>query len=265
MQIITLITDWQPSGYYVATLKARLLAALPEITIVDISHRVAAFNTLQAAFLLRHTCTHFPAGTIHLVGVNSEPSPENHLAIAEANGHFFVAPNNGLLSLALDNAPEYITEMPVPGGATGFKALRSFVRAAQAVTAGVVDTVGLPKPLHKSLLSRPAYDGTFISGQVAYVDAYGNAITNIDRSLFETACRKRHFEIYVQSHHNKLMRVSNYYDDVAPGEMLALFNSLQLLEIAVNQGNVAQREQLDTTSSVRIKFLPPPPGAEGVV
>jgi S-adenosylmethionine hydrolase len=265
MQIITLITDWQSSGYYVAALKARLLAALPEITIVDISHRVAAFNTLQAAFLLRHTCTHFPEGTIHLIGVNSEPSPENHLAVAEAGGHFFVAPNNGLLSLALDNAPEYVTEMPVPGGMAGFKALRLFVRAAQAIIAGVVNTVGLRTPLHKLLLSRPTYDGTFISGQVAYVDAYGNAITNIDRRLFETACQKRHFEIYVQSYHNKLERISNYYDDVAPGELLALFNSLQLLEIAVNQGNVAQREQLDTTSSVRIKFLSPPSGAGDAV
>lgn len=255
MQIVTLLTDWQPSGYYVAVLKARLLSALPDITIVDISHRVAAFNTLQAAFLLRYTCPHFPAGTIHLVGVNSEPSPDNHLIIADAGGHFFVAPNNGLLALALDNAPEYVTEMPVPGGTTGFKALRLFVRAVLAIMGGVVDTVGIRKPLHPSLLSRPAYDGTFISGQVVYIDAYGNVITNIDRQLFETACRQRRFEIYVQSHHNKLTRVSNYYDDVAPGELLALFNSLQLLEIAVNRGNVAQREQLDTTSSVRIKFL----------
>jgi S-adenosylmethionine hydrolase len=255
MQMVTLLTDWQPSGYYVAALKARLLSALPEVTIVDISHCVSAFNTLQAAFLLRHACPHFPAGTIHLVGVNSEPSPDNHLVIAEAEGYFFVAPNNGLLALALDNAPAYVTEMPVPGGTAGFKALRLFVRAVQAIISGVVNTVGVRKPLRPSLLSRPAYDGTFISGQVAYIDAYGNAITNIDRRLFETACRQRRFEIYVQSHHNKLTRVSNYYDEVAPGELLALFNSLQLLEIAVNKGNVAQREQLDTTSSVRIKFL----------
>jgi S-adenosylmethionine hydrolase len=255
MQIITLITDWQLSGYYVAALKARLLAALPEVMLVDISHRVPAFNTLQAAFLLRHTYAHFPAGTIHLIGVNSEPSPENHLAVAEAEGHFFVAPNNGVLSLALDNAPEYVWEMPVPGGTAGFKALRLFVRAAQAITTGAIDTVGIRKALHTSLLGRPAYDGTFISGQAVYIDPFGNVITNIDRQLFDTACRKRRFEIYVQSHHRKLTRVSNYYDDVAPGELLALFNSLQLLEIAVNKGNAAQREQLDTTSSIRIKFL----------
>ncbi|MDR1405658.1 MAG: SAM-dependent chlorinase/fluorinase [Prevotellaceae bacterium] len=255
MQIVTLITDWQPSGYYVATLKARLLSALPDITVVDISHRVAAFNTLQAAFLLRHTYAHFPAGTIHLVGVNSEPSPANHLAVAAAEGYFFIAPNNGLLSLALDNAPEYVTDLLIPGGAGGFKALRLFVHAVQAIVAGGVNKTGMRKALQRSLLSRPAYDGTFISGQAAYIDAYGNVITNIDRQLFETACRKRRFEIYVQSHHNKLTRVSRYYDDVAPGELLALFNSLQLLEIAVNQGNVAQREQLDMSSSVRIKFI----------
>jgi S-adenosylmethionine hydrolase len=255
MQIVTLITDWHQSDYYAATLKARILSAFPDITIVDISHQIQSFNTLQAAFLLRHTHANFPKGTIHLVGVNCEPSPHNRMMIAKAGGHFFVAPNNGLLALALDNAPEYVTEMPVPGGVFGFKSLYLFVRAMQAIVTGTVSAAGLKACLKKSLLSRPTYDNTLISGQVVYIDSYGNLITNIDKPLFDTVRQGRPFEIYVQSHHNKLTRLAQYYDEVPPGELLALFNSLQLLEIAVNQGNVAARERLDTTSSVRIKFL----------
>ncbi len=255
MQMVTLITDWQEADFYVAALKARLLVAVPELVIVDISHRVPAFNTLQAAFLLRSTYTNFPKGTIHLIGVNSEPSPFNKLVIAEADGHFFVAPNDGTLSLALDHAPAEAMEMPIPGGVSGFKSVLMFKRAVQAITTGTVETTGIKTELQHALTSRPTYDDRWLTGQVVYIDSFGNAVTNIDRKLFESVCRERRFELVVQSHHNKITRLSYYYDDVPPGELLALFNSLQLLEIAVNQGNVAQRERLDTTSSVRIKFL----------
>jgi S-adenosylmethionine hydrolase len=255
MQLLTLITDWHLSDYYVAALKARLLQALPELTIIDVSHHVQAYNTLQAAFLLRHTYAAFPKGTIHLIGVNSEPSPNNPMMILFSGGHYFVAANNGILPLALELPPGWVVEMPVPGGSAGFKALRLFVHAVQAIAAGTVATVGIPSALRQAPVGRPTYDATSISGQVACIDAYGNAITNIDRPLFLSAGRGRRFEICVQSYHNKLTSLSDYYDEVAPGELLALFNSLQLLEIAVNQGNLAQREQLDATSSVRIKFL----------
>ena len=254
MPIATLITDWK-NDYYPALLKAHLLAAVSDISIVDISHKIQSFNTLQAAFILRYSYTHFPKGSIHLIGVNSEPSPTNKLIIVKANGHFFVAPNDGLLSLALDTAPETAVEMEIPRGSTGFKSLESFVRAVQVITTDTIETAGKEVALQKSLLNRPTYDDKHISGQIAYIDSFGNVITNIDKQLFETACRGRRFEIYLQSNHNKLTKLSNYYDEVASGELVALFNSLHLLEIAVYQGNLAQLERLDTTSSVRIKFL----------
>ena len=254
MQIATIITDWE-NNFYPATLKARLLAAVPQLSIIDISHSIQSFNTLQAAFMLRHSYTHFPQGSIHLIGVNSEPSPTNKLIIVKADGHFFVAPNDGLLSLALDTAPETAIEMEIPRGSTGFKSLESFVRAVQVITTDTIETAGKEVALQKSLLNRPTYDDKHISGQIAYIDSFGNVITNIDKQLFETAYRGRRFEIYLQSNHNKLTKLSNYYDEVASGELVALFNSLHLLEIAVYQGNLAQLERLDTTSSVRIKFL----------
>ena len=254
MPIATLITDWK-NDYYPALLKAHLLAAVSDISIVDISHKIQSFNTLQAAFILRYSYSHFPKGSIHLIGVNSEPSPTNKLIIAKTDGHFFVAPNDGLLSLALDDIPDTVVEMAVPKDFHGFKALELFVEAVQKIIADTIETAGTKVALQKSLVNRPTYDDKFISGQIAYIDSFGNAITNIDKKLFETVCRKRNFEIYVQSNHNKLTRLSHYYDDVATGELLALFNSIDLLEIAVNQGNLAQRERLDTTSSVLIKFL----------
>ncbi len=257
MRIVTLTTDWSKADYYIASLKAAILSTCPEVTIVDISHQITPFNRTQAALILRNTYPHFPEGSIHLVGVHSEPSHNHKLAVMLANGHYFVAPNDGTLNLLIPHIrPEIIRELPLPEAPGGFKALASFCDAVGAIVADDLGNTGHPCELQPAWNNLPSYDANSITGQVVYIDSFGNAITNITRELFERIHQGRPFELMVQSRFNIIKRISEFYDEVQQGEILALFNSIGLLEIAVNQGNVAQLESLDTTSHIKIKFSP---------
>ena len=87
-----------------------------------------------------------------------------------------------------------------------------------------------------------------------HIDSHQNAITNISRELFERVGKGRAFKIYVQSKHYVLDRINTHYNDSEPGDLLAIFNSLGLLEIAIREGNAAGLQKLNTSSIIRVEF-----------
>jgi hypothetical protein len=93
-----------------------------------------------------------------------------------------------------------------------------------------------------------------IIGKVVYIDSFSNAITNITKDLFYRVADNRKFQIFVQSNANKINKISKTYNESPEGELLALFNSLNLLEIAMNGGNAAEILSLNTNSTIRIRF-----------
>ncbi|MEZ5072816.1 MAG: SAM hydroxide adenosyltransferase [Bacteroidales bacterium] len=101
---------------------------------------------------------------------------------------------------------------------------------------------------------RPQLDPDGITGQVIHVDSYENAITNISRDVFERTVGGRSFDILVQSNHYVIRKLNNRYNETEEGELLALFNSAGLLEIAIRNGNASGLLRLRTGSNIRIKF-----------
>ena len=107
---------------------------------------------------------------------------------------------------------------------------------------------------NKRVPLRPTIDESVIIGSVVYIDSYSNAITNITADLFYRIGNKRKFQIFVQSNTNRINKISKNYNENPEGELLALFNSLNLLEVAMNGGNAAEILALDTDSTVRVRF-----------
>ena len=99
MTIITLTTDFGHKDYSIAVIKVALLNHIPEATIIDISHQITPYNHSETAYILKNAFSAFPKGSIHIIGVESELTPENiHLAM-EFEGHFFIGADNGIFSL----------------------------------------------------------------------------------------------------------------------------------------------------------------------
>jgi S-adenosylmethionine hydrolase len=112
----------------------------------------------------------------------------------------------------------------------------------------------LHKNLNKQVPMLPTIDESLINGSVVYIDSFRNAITNIPRELFEKIGKNRPFDIFIQSNHYKINKINKTYNETSAGELLALFNSLNLLEIAISSGNVADLLNLNINSIIRIKF-----------
>lgn len=255
MSIITITSDWNNDDFYLGALKGIILTEYPGVQIIDISNQVPSFNLSIAAFRLRHSYQHFPEGSVHIVAVNSEQNEGRPLIAVRAQKHFFIACDNGLLGLLLDKEPEEIVTLQTDNEGS-FPELTAYAHAAAilAKTGKMDDFSRFDGELYKQVPMLPAIDESVINGSVIYIDSYRNVITNISRELFEQIGKGRSFEILVQSNHYRIKQLNNKYSETSPGEMLALFNSINLLEIAISKGNAADLLNLGLNSSVRIKF-----------
>ena len=257
MPIITLTTDWNANDYYLGTIKGKILSHCQDAQIVDISHQIASFNINQAAFILRNSYSSFPAGSIHIIGVNTEGGKNRPFLMAYYHKHYFIGTDNGIFGLLFSDDPEWMISIKTTGELTSFSCLTVYAETACKLIDGKKPaSMGTRvKEWQKRIPIRAAIEKSVINGSVIYIDSFRNAITNISKDLFERIGKNRRFEIYVQSNAYKITRINKYYHETSPGEILALFNSVGLLEIAISKGNAADLLNLSTNSSIRIKFI----------
>ena len=259
MPVITLTSDWNDMDYYAAAIKCRIHRLIPSANIIDITHNIKPFNTAQAAFVLRNAFPNFPDKSIHLILVNTEPGVNNPVLAVKARDHYFIGTDNGIFSLILGGDLEEAVALKTEEEehSESFTALSTFTRAAAHLIEGnPLEKLGSKVSSYAERVPiRPTIEEKAITGSVIYIDSYQNAITNISRDLFERIAKNRRFELFVQSKHYKITRMSRKYHDVQAGDLLALFNSAGLLEIAINSGNAARLLNLDNKSTVRIEFL----------
>ena len=254
MPLVTITSDWSLHDFYAGSLKGAIRARCPEVEVIDISHHIRSFDVAQCAFVLRHSYAHFPTGTIHLMAVQSEPEPLVPMVIVTHRAHYFVGLNDGRFSLLFEDPPAEAFALPIPVEPHSFAALILFTCAVAAIVEGTIETETKPCLLETEAPGRPVYNASEIVGRVIYIDSYGNAMTNISRTLFIRVSQGRPFEIFVRGPYTRLSGIVGAYDEVAAGKMLALFNSTGCLEIALNKANLAQTESVDTHTEVRIKF-----------
>ncbi|MBN1157827.1 MAG: SAM-dependent chlorinase/fluorinase [Bacteroidales bacterium] len=258
MAIVTLISDWNKDDYYVAAVKGRILSQCPGTTIVDISHKIPAFNITQAAYLLRSSYLHFPENTVHIIAVRSECDAGHPHVAVHYNNHFFIGTDNGVFGLILDGKPQESVRLENQNTGS-FPELNAFaVAACDIILNKRLTEIGSKHPdLFRQVPMLPAIDEGTINGSIIYIDSYRNAITNISRELFGQIGKGRPFEIFIQSNYFRISKLNEKYHETSSGEILALFNSTGFLEIAMYEGNAAGLLNLDVSSSVRVKFSEP--------
>jgi S-adenosylmethionine hydrolase len=117
-----------------------------------------------------------------------------------------------------------------------------------------LESIGKPKQnLLQRLPFRATSMGDNIRGSIVFIDSYGNVITNIDRNLFDQIGKGHPFIIEL-ARNNQIDRISNEYNEVPEGEILALFNASNHLEIAMRNGKVSGMLNLKLNDSITIRF-----------
>lgn len=253
MAIITLTTDFGEKDYFSGAVKGAIYSELPEARIVDISHSISPFHISEASYIIKNAYKSFPKGSIHIIGIDSELTPENkHLAVL-LDDHYFICANNGILSLiASEIRPEKIVEINIHNKIeTNFPVLDVFVKVAcHLARGGTLEVIGKNITEIKYLKQfEPLVNSekNQVIGHVLYVDNYGNVVTNISRKLFETIGKGRKFNINART--LNFSQIHETYSDAInfnipkekrgeeDGKKLAVFNSAGYIELAIYKSN----------------------------
>lgn len=263
MAIITLTSDWSYSDYYVASVKGKILTLMPDAVIIDVSHEIAPFNVRHAGFLLKNCFRDFPQGTIHIIGVNSIESKKHPHVAVKAEGHYFIAADNGVFGQILTDFDEAVTiEVPQDTDSFNFAARDRFAKVAAMIAGGTpLSEIGPPrKKLNGGLYCAVVRDDS-IDGLVFHIDSYGNLITNITKEDFERKRKGRKFKIMVKGNLYTLYtidKISDSYADVGRTDLVAIFGSHGNLELAFNEARMASLGGIELDFAIRVEFSDDP-------
>jgi S-adenosyl-L-methionine hydrolase (adenosine-forming) len=256
MAIITLISDFGLKDHYVSSVKGAILKQLPTATIIDISHQIEKYNIQGAAFILKETFSSFPPKTVHIIGLLTELKNTGGYVAVEHAGQFFIAADNGVFSLLFDEAPKKVFQIPMPASVNlSFPVRDIFAIIACKLAGGAeIESVGIPKEgLLQRLPFRATTMGSNIRGSIVYIDSYDNVITNVDRALFNQVGKGQPFVIEL-ARGTQIEKISREYNDVPEGEILALFNASNYLEIAMRNGKLSSLLGMQLNHSITIRF-----------
>ncbi len=257
MSIITLTTDFQRADYYIGATKGAIYSQCPNATVVDITHEVPQFDTARAAYLVKNAYPHFPKGSIHIIGVMSEATIENAHLVVKFDGHYFIAADTGVFSLIFgDEQPEEIIELNVSldSNRLSFPTKDVFVKvAAHIVKGGTISVLGRPiNGVNRLIGYQPFIDQDVLRGMVIHIDSFGNAVTNISDIIFNNFVKNEQFTINYRSTSSGIKRVCYSYSELAEGEPVAIFNSANLLEIALHKGKASALLGIQLNSHIRV-------------
>jgi len=248
-RFITLTTDFGGSDHYVGAMKGVIFGINPSALVVDIAHGVASYDVLDGALAIAQAYSYFPPDTIHVVVVDPGVGSARRPIVARTEKHFFVAPDNGVLSLALEReqrvhvceiSSDHYFLQPVSQtfhGRDVFAAVAAWLsKGVEFAKLGdeITDYVRFRAPKPKRT------ENGNIQGVVLKVDKFGNVVTNITRDdvpqLF--AVEQPQFKILISKHEITTLRT--FYADGAPGEVFGILGSMGFLELSTNRGSAAR-------------------------
>ena len=252
MPIVTLTTDFGHKDYSVSVIKGALIQQISNVTIIDISHEISPYNPSETSYILKNAFRSFPKGSIHIIGVESEWTPENSHLVMEFEEHYFISSDNGVLSLIKEdfNASKIVEINIHKKIISAFPVLDVFINvAAHIARNGKLEVIGKSITEIKELTNiKPVInkDSNQILGSVIYIDNYGNLVTSIKESLFYEVGKSRDFTIFARN--VKFKKIYKSYSQAInfklpkekreeDGKKIALFNTAGHLELAVYKSN----------------------------
>ncbi len=242
--IITLTTDFGAADHFVGTMKGVILSIQPAAQIIDITHQVLRFDVLDGGFTIAQAYRYFPKKTIHVVVVDPGVGSTRRPLLAEAAGQYFIAPDNGVLSMLFSREAAKVRHITneryfsKPVSRT-FHGRDVFAPVAAHLAAGVVPARFGPRIQDHLRLSfdTPSRTGKKTwTGCVLKIDRFGNMITNLHIDEFPQL-ETRAFELKVGP--ARVTRLALTFTECSPEELFAVVGSSGFLEIAVNQGSAA--------------------------
>jgi S-adenosylmethionine hydrolase len=267
MPVITLLTDFGTADEYVGVMKGVMLSICPSVSVVDISHQIEPQDIVQAAYLVPGYFHYFPKGTIHIVVIDPGVGSQRAILAVHFRKHFFIAPDNGVLSLLLRdqksdtiieaNKSEYFLE---PLSAT-FHGRDIFAALGAHVACGTeIESLGSRRQIedivHLNDLTCQVTQRGELIGKIVSIDRFGNLISNIDAIQLHDFCQSEPSkQVHIAIGSLTIRGMEKTYADAASGAPLALIGSRGYLEIALSCANAQKQLNARKGDRVRITLL----------
>jgi S-adenosylmethionine hydrolase len=242
-------------------MKGVLLTICPGAQLVDISHEITPYAISEAAFTIEQVWRCFPHGTVHLVVIDPGVGSARRPILVEAGGHFFVAPDNGVLTMVFDSTPKqkvrgitashYFRE-PVSQTFHG----RDIFAPVAARLAADVEPARFGKRIKDAVrldFAKPVRRGPKRwTGAVLKIDRFGNLITNFDSNAWRHLA-ERSFEIKIGT--RSVVKLARHYSGMSDGELFAIAGSAGFLEISMNRGSAATAVDARPGSVIELRLI----------
>ena len=240
ISVVTLLTDFGARDHFVASMKGVILGINSQARLVDLSHSVTPHSIEEAAFLLNSCYHYFPDGTVHMVVVDPGVGSSRRGLVVTTSRFFFIAPDNGVLSYIYQN--ELSVEVRQienrqfrldSDGAT-FEGRDLFAPSAAWLTRGQVPgSYGrLVTDYERISLPQPEVRKGILQGRVAYVDHFGNLITNISPSDIKALQEiSKKTDITIRVGNASISGLKTHYEQGSSESPAALVNSNGQIEV----------------------------------
>jgi S-adenosylmethionine hydrolase len=245
--VIALLTDFGATDHYAGAMKGVILGICPDATLVDITHDIPPHDVTAGALELAASYKYFPAGTIFVAVVDPGVGSARRGVAADTGDYRFVAPDNGVLTLVLREAPaKKIVELTErryarPTVSRTFEGRDRFAPAAAWLAKGTqLAALGRPAAdIHRLDIPVAEAGPDSIRGVVLRVDRFGNLVTNIDRKMVERFGQAGTMTIDAAG--QRIERLVATYAELPADGVGALFGSTDHLELAAPSSSAAAR------------------------
>jgi S-adenosylmethionine hydrolase len=234
--IITLTTDYGLNDHLVGVLKGAILKANPDVKIVDLNHSVIPYDVLDGALSVGASYKYFPPRTIHVVVVDPGVGTERRPILVSAGTQYFIAPDNGVLSVVYDQAEDLTVRH--------ITAEHYFLQPVSKTFHGrdIFESASFGEEITdftRFTLPKPKAEGTALKGVVLREDRFGNLMTNFSAEhLPEGTAANGSFRMKVGD--KEIKKLAETFAQGAANELVAIVGSSGYIEIAINKGNAAR-------------------------
>lgn len=258
LPVITLLTDFGTTDYFVGAVKGAILSVNPQAVIADITHEIPPQDIEAAAFTLLASYQTFPVGTINVAVVDPGVGSARRPIVVKAGSQLFVGPDNGIFTYIYDREPSYqvfhVTSDKYfrPSPSTTFHGRDIFAPVAAALSNGVtpeglghliIDEVRLKTSLKPEVLNNGS-----IKGRIIHIDRFGNCITNLTRDLVDPQNQPT---VHIRLKTIRTFR--EFYSDAPPKSLFAIWGSAGFLEISVNGSSAAVMLRANRGDKITLK------------
>lgn len=237
MRDIAILTDFG-SSHYQGIIKGVILSINPDIKIIDLTHHISPQNIIEAAFVLNESIPYFRENTIFLAIVDPQVGSNRRGIVVKSSERFFIGPDNGIFEFIYKSGDFEIYEIIKKDfffknisntfhGRDIFAPLAAFIASGKDIK-DIIKKIDDPVRLN---IPTPEVTEKTITGEIIYIDCFGNLITNIPYNVLQD------YRCSLKFKNRRLGRIRTCYSDVPKGFPVAVVGSSGMIEISVYMGS----------------------------